>query len=61
MEEAKTIKVSPRVYAELNAFTGILSERLKRRVSTDDAFLYNPFINFNLEEWSKNNVCTHSG
>jgi len=41
MEEAKTIKVSPRVYAELNAFTGLLSERLKRRVSIDDAlFLY---------------------
>jgi len=38
MEEAKTIKVSPRVYAELNAFTGLLSERLKRRVSIDDAF-----------------------
>jgi len=37
MEEAKTIKVSPRVYAELNAFTGLLSERLKRRVSIDDA------------------------
>jgi len=28
MEEAKTIKVSPKVYAELNAFTGLLSERL---------------------------------
>jgi len=40
MEEAKTIKVSPKVYAELNAFTGLLSERLKRRVSIDDAFLY---------------------
>jgi len=61
MEEAKTIKVSPRVYAELNAFTGLLSERLKKRVSIDDAFLYNPFLNFNLEEWSKNNVYTHSG
>ena len=61
MEEAKTIKVSPKVYAELNAFTGLLSERLKRRVSIDDAFLYNPFLNFNLEERSKNNVCTHSG
>ena len=24
-------------------------------------FLYNPFLNFNLEERSKNNVCTHSG
>ena len=40
MGEAETIKVSPRVYAELNAFTGLLSERLKRRVSIDDAFLY---------------------
>ena len=37
MGEVKTIKVSPRVYAELNAFTGLLSERLKRRVSIDDA------------------------
>jgi predicted CopG family antitoxin len=37
MEEAKTIRVSPKVYAELNAFTSILSERLKRRVSVDDA------------------------
>ena len=37
MEEAKTIKVSPRIYAELNAFTGLLSERLKKRVSIDDA------------------------
>jgi len=37
MEGAKTIKVSPRVYAELNAFTGLLSERLNRRVSIDDA------------------------
>ncbi|MGB3457748.1 MAG: hypothetical protein WBB08_00320 [Halobacteriota archaeon] len=37
MEEAKTIKISPKIYAELNAFTGLLSERLKRRVSIDDA------------------------
>ena len=37
MEEAKTIKISPKVYAELNAFTSILSERLKRYVSVDDA------------------------
>jgi len=37
MEEAKTIKISPKIYAELNAFTGLLSERLKRRVSVDDA------------------------
>ena len=37
MEEAKTIKISPKGYAELNAFTGLLSDRLKRRVSIDDA------------------------
>ncbi len=37
MEEAKTIKISPKIYAELNAFTGILSDRLKRRVSIDAA------------------------
>lgn len=37
MEEAKTIKISPKIYAELNAFAGILSDRLKRRVSIDAA------------------------
>jgi len=37
MEETKTIKISPKIYAELHAFTGLLSERLKRRVSIDDA------------------------
>jgi len=37
MEDAKTIKISPKIYAELNAFTGLLSDRLKRRVSIDDA------------------------
>ncbi len=37
MEDTKTIKISPNVYAELNAFTGLLSDRLKRRVSIDDA------------------------
>ena len=37
MKEAKTIKISPKIYAELNAFTGLLSERLKRRVSIGDA------------------------
>ena len=37
MEEAKTIKISPKIYAELNAFAGILSDRLKRGVSVDDA------------------------
>jgi predicted CopG family antitoxin len=37
MEDAKTIKISPKIYAELNAFTGLLSERLERRVSIDDA------------------------
>ncbi len=37
MEEAKTIKISPKIYAELNAFASILSDRLKRRVSVDDA------------------------
>ncbi|RJS84934.1 hypothetical protein CW713_02000 [Methanophagales archaeon] len=37
MEEAKTIKISSKIYAELNAFSGLLSERLKRRVSVDDA------------------------
>jgi len=33
-----------------------INEKLKIQL-----FLYNPFLNFNLEEWSKNNVCTHSG
>jgi len=33
-----------------------INEKLKIQI-----FLYNPFLNFNLEEWSKNNVCTHSG
>lgn len=37
MEEAKTIKISPKIYAELNAFAGILSDRLKRGVSIDAA------------------------
>ncbi len=37
MEDTKTIKISPKVYAELNAFTSILSERLARRVSLNDA------------------------
>jgi predicted CopG family antitoxin len=37
MENTKTIKISPKVYAELNAFTSILSERLARRVSLNDA------------------------
>jgi len=37
MEEAKTIKISSKIYAELNAFSDLLSERLKRRVSVDDA------------------------
>ena len=37
MEEAKTIKISPKIYAELNTFIGLLSDRLKRRVSIDDA------------------------
>ena len=37
MENTKTIKISPKVYAELNAFTSILSERLNRHVSVDDA------------------------
>jgi len=37
MEDAKTIKISPKVYAELNAFAELLSDRLKRRVSIDDA------------------------
>ncbi len=36
MEESKTIKVSPKVYTELNAFTNLLSKRLKKRVSVDD-------------------------
>ena len=40
MGEAETIKVSPRVYAELNAFTGLLSERLKRRVSIATMHFY---------------------
>ena len=37
MEEAKTIKISPKIYAELNAFASILSDRLKRGVSIDAA------------------------
>lgn len=37
MEDAKTIKISPKTYAELNTFIGILSDRLKRCVSIDDA------------------------
>ena len=37
MEEAKTIKIRSKIYAELNAFASILSERLKRRVSIDAA------------------------
>jgi predicted CopG family antitoxin len=36
MEGAKTIKISPKIYAELNVYTGLLSDRLKRRVSIDD-------------------------
>ncbi len=37
MEEAKTIKISPKVYGELNIFKELLSTRLKRHVSIDDA------------------------
>jgi len=37
MEDVKTITISYRTYAELNAFMRILSDRLKRRVSIDDA------------------------
>ena len=37
MEDAKTITISYRTYAELNAFMRILSDRLKRRVPIDDA------------------------
>ena len=38
MEESKTIKVSPKVYTELNVFINLLlSKRLKKRVSVDDA------------------------
>jgi predicted CopG family antitoxin len=37
MEEAKTIKISPKVYAELNIFKELLSTRLKRHVSINDA------------------------
>ena len=37
MEDAKAIKISSKVYAELNAFAELLSDRLKRRVSIDDA------------------------
>jgi len=37
MEDAKAIKISPKVYAELNAFAERLSDRLKKRVSIDDA------------------------
>jgi len=37
MENVKTITISPRIHAELNAFIGILSDRLKRHVSIDEA------------------------
>ena len=37
MEEAKTIKISSKVYAELNIFKELLSTRLKRHVSINDA------------------------
>ncbi len=37
MENAKTITISLRIYAELNAFMNALSGRLKRRVTIDDA------------------------
>ena len=37
MENAKTITIRYRIYAELNAFRGILSDRLKRHVSIDEA------------------------
>jgi len=37
MEESKIIKVSPKIYAELNTFTNLLGKRLKRRVSVNDA------------------------
>ena len=37
MENAKTITISPTIYAELKAFMGILSDRLKRHVSIDEA------------------------
>ncbi len=37
MENTKTIKISPKVYAELNALTSILSERLTRHVTINDA------------------------
>ncbi len=37
MENTKTIKISPKVYAELKAFTSILSERLTRHVTINDA------------------------
>ncbi len=37
MEEAKAIKISPKVYGELNIFKELLSTRLKRHVSIDDA------------------------
>ena len=35
-----------------------INKKLKIKIQI---FLYNPFLNFNLEERSKNNVCTHSG
>ena len=37
MEDVKTITISHKIYAELNAFMSVLSNRLKRRVSIDDA------------------------
>ena len=37
MDEAETIRVSPKAYRELTTLAGLLSDRLKRRVSVDDA------------------------
>ncbi len=37
MDEAETIRISVKAYRDLTTLAGLLSERLKRRVSVDDA------------------------
>jgi len=37
MEEAERIRISAKAYRDLTTLAGLLSERLKRRVSVDDA------------------------
>jgi predicted CopG family antitoxin len=37
MEGSETIRISAQAYKELTTLAGVLSERLKKRVSVDDA------------------------